>query len=135
MRISRVALATLLSSTLLATPSFAHHAISSVFDTSKTVTLKGTITKVSWRVPHASLALDVRDATGKVTEWFIEMAGTGNLAKAGLDQSLIDLTKTYSVEVYLAKDGKPQAVGITLIFPDSKSYDISEKPGPPAPAK
>src|SRR6185503_7206297 len=100
MRMIRIALMTLLLTIVPATPSFAHHAISAVFDTSKTVTLKGIITKVDWRVPHAALSLDVRDAaTGKVTNWFIEMAGIGNLAKAGLDQSLFDLSKTYSVEV------------------------------------
>jgi hypothetical protein len=130
-----VLLAAVLSSAILVIPSFAHHAIGAVFDTSKTSFLKGTITNVNWRNPHASIALDVRDATtGKVTNWFIETAGVDNLAKAGLDRSMIDLNQTYSVEVYLAKEGRPQAVGINLIFPDSRSFDIGEKPNAPVTA-
>jgi hypothetical protein len=124
----RVLLLTLLLTVLLVTPSFAHHSIAALFDTSKTQVLKGTITKLEWRNPHAAIYLDVRDSSGKITNWYVEMASIGNLAKAGLDQSLIDVTQTYSMEVFLAKDGKAQAVGITLIFPDSKSFDVSEKP-------
>jgi hypothetical protein len=118
---------------LLVATSFAHHSVAAIFDTSKTLALKGTITKVEWRNPHSSIYIDVRDATGKVTNWWVELPGTGNLAKAGLDQSLIDMTQSYSMEVFPAKDGTPKAVGITLTFPDSKSFDVSEKmPAPPA---
>ena len=133
-----VLFAVVIAITILVVPSFAHHAIASVFDTSKTAFLKGTITGVRWSNPHASLSIDVKDATtGKVTNWFVEMATTGSLAKSGLDQSMIDLNQTYSVEVYLAKEGRPQAIGINLIFPDTRSFDISMRPNAPAmpPAK
>ena|ERR1043165_5521284 len=128
MKDRRVVLATMLLANLLVTPSFAHHNVTAVFDTSKPLTLKGTITKVDWRNPHSSIYIDVKDASGKITNWFVELASIANLAKAGLDQNMIDVNQSYSMEVYLAKDGKPQAVGITLTFPDSKSYDVSEKP-------
>lgn len=128
-----VPLAVLIAVSLLVVPSFAHHSIRTAFDTSKTSVLKGTITNVLWRNPHASLALDVRDATtGKITNWFVEMAGVGNLAKAGLDQTMIELNQTYSVEVYLSKAGGPQAIGINLIFPDTRGFDIGGKPEAPA---
>ena len=135
MKNSRLALSTALLTVMLVAPSFAHHSVTVVFDTSKTIHLKGNITKVEWRNPHASIYVDVRDSSGKITNWWVEMAGIANLAKAGLDQSMIDLNQTYSVEVYLAKNGSAQGVGVTLIFPDSKSYDVSEEFAPPAPAK
>ena len=37
----------------LTIPLWAHHSISSEFDTSKSFTVKGTITKIEWVNPHA----------------------------------------------------------------------------------
>jgi len=48
---------------------------------------------------------------------------------------MIDLNQTYSIEVFLSKDGSAKAVGINLIFPDSKSYDISDNYPMRPPAK
>jgi len=136
---TRVVLSIVLLTALFVAPSIAHHNVSAVFDTSKTIPLKGTITKVEWRNPHASIYIDVRDASGKIINWWVELPSIATLAKAGLDQNMIDLTLTqsYSLEVHQAKDGAPHGVGITLVFPDSKSYDVSEKPATPAatPAK
>jgi hypothetical protein len=132
---------TIVSATLLillfVAPSFAHHSITAFYDTTKPLTIKGTITKVGWRNPHVILYVDVKDASGKITNWLVEVTGPNNLTKAGLDQNLIDLNQTYSIETFQAKDGSAKAVGLTLTFPDSKSYDISEKVSmpPPPPAK
>ncbi|HVQ64785.1 MAG TPA: DUF6152 family protein [Terriglobia bacterium] len=135
MKDHRTVLAGLFSAVVLAAPLFAHHSVTNVFDTSKSVSMKGTITKVDWRNPHASIYLDVKDASGKITNWWIEMATLANLSKAGLDQNMIDLNQTYSIEVFLSKDGSAKAVGINLIFPDSKSYDISDNYPMRPPAK
>lgn len=120
-------LSTMLLTGLLVAPSFAHHNTAAVFDASKVIPLKGTVTKVDFRNPHSSIYIDVKDATGKITNWFVEMASISTLAKAGLDKDLVDLNQTYSMEVYVARDGKAQALGITLTFPDSKSYDLRDK--------
>jgi hypothetical protein len=135
MKDHRTVLAGLFSAVVLAAPLFAHHSVANVFDTSKSVSMKGTITKVDWRNPHASIYLDVKDASGKITNWWIEMATLANLSRAGLDQNMIDLNQTYSIEVFLSKDGSAKAVGINLIFPDSKSYDISDNYPMRPPAK
>jgi hypothetical protein len=131
----RVGLSTILLAMLFVVPSFAHHSVAAMFDTTKTIPLKGTITRVDWRNPHASIYIDVKDATGKITNWWVELTGTGNLAKAGLDQSMIDMNQTYALEVYPAKNGGAQAVGITLTFPDSRSFDVVEKPAVAMPAR
>ena len=47
----------------------AHHSFAAEFDAGKRVTLKGTVTKVDWRNPHIYVYLNVKDDTGKVTEW------------------------------------------------------------------
>jgi len=57
----------------------AHHAFSRDFDQSKPVTLSGTVTKVQWTSPHVMAYIDVKDRSGKVTNWKIEM---GNPAQS-----------------------------------------------------
>jgi len=62
----------------------AHHSVDGQFDTSKSVTLKGTISKVDWINPHPYVHLDVRGVNGKVTTWALSMAPIPMLRKAGL---------------------------------------------------
>ena len=51
----------------------AHHAFSRDFDQNKPVTLSGTITKITWTSPHVMTYIDVKDNSGKVTNWKIEL--------------------------------------------------------------
>jgi hypothetical protein len=47
------------------------------------VTLKGTVTKVDWRNPHIYVYLNVKDDTGKVTEWACEGGPPNVLLREG----------------------------------------------------
>jgi uncharacterized protein DUF6152 len=75
---------------MIGTSSFAHHAWA--VDTTRTVTVKGTVTSVDWSNPHVQIFVDTKDDTGKVVKWTVggpspsRMAGTGwdkNTLKAG----------------------------------------------------
>jgi hypothetical protein len=112
---------------LASVAALAHH-LSPIYDTSKKTSIKGNITNLELRNPHSWISMDARDASGKVVSWTIEMASTTTLAKSGLDKSLIDLNQTYWLEVFPSKDGTPMALGITLTFPDSTSFDLRDKP-------
>jgi len=43
---------------MLAIPVWAHHSITAEFDTSKSFTVQGTLTKIEWVNPHAYVYLD-----------------------------------------------------------------------------
>ena len=49
-------------------PASAHHGSAS-FDTSKKVTLKGTVTEWLWANPHCFLKIDAMDDTGGMRNW------------------------------------------------------------------
>ena len=75
---------------MVATSSFAHHAWA--VDSTRTITLKGTVTGIDWSNPHVQVFLDTTDSNGKVEKWTAggpspsRMAGTGwdkNSVKAG----------------------------------------------------
>ena len=60
--------------------SSAHHTVTGFFDTSRFVTLQGTLTRVDWRAPHVILRLETRRADGSLIEWnfkHAEPAGAG----------------------------------------------------------
>ena len=48
---------------------FAHHGTAASYDSSKTVTLTGIVTKFVWSNPHAYILFDVEDEKGDVVHW------------------------------------------------------------------
>lgn len=50
----------------------AHHSFGAEYDANKPITLTGIVTKVEWTNPHSFFYLDVKDASGKVTNWKLE---------------------------------------------------------------
>ena len=68
---------------LAAIPVFAHHSFSAEFDSTKVVTLTGTVTKVEWANPHARIYLDVKDDKGMIVNWDFEMGSPNGLMRLG----------------------------------------------------
>jgi len=67
----------------------AHHSVPGQYDMSKSLTLKGVISKVDWINPHAYVYLDVRDANGKVTTWALATVPLAMMRKAGLTKEAL----------------------------------------------
>src|SRR5262245_13470798 len=71
---------------LAASAALAHHSVTGQFDTTKSLTLKGTISKVQWMNPHIYLFIDVKEANGSVVTWALETLPTAMMRKAGLSK-------------------------------------------------
>jgi hypothetical protein len=107
-----------------AAPAPAHHAFSSEYDGTKNVKLTGTLTKVEWVNPHVFLHLDVKDQSGKVTNWAIEMGPTVALHRYGAKQSMFVVGQTVTVDAYPAKDGTRALGGFRHIkFADGTEFN------------
>src|ERR1700743_2077400 len=61
----------------------AHHS-TTMFDHSKTLTIKGTVVELRWVNPHVSLSVDgtIKDGEGSGV-WVMEMTSPCNLVRAG----------------------------------------------------
>lgn len=58
----------------LCIPAFAHHGTGVSYDTSKTFTVKATVTEFRYANPHPQLFFDVKDEKGTVVHWTGEIA-------------------------------------------------------------
>jgi hypothetical protein len=87
---------------------------------SKLVTVKGTVTALTWENPHPMIALDVRGADGKVEKWSIggpaitRMEGSGWSRTTlkigdmitGIGYQFADGSKIIRLEKVMLADGK-----------------------------
>jgi hypothetical protein len=93
-----------------ATALSAHHVVTHFFDTSKFVTLHGTLTRVEWREPHVLLRLETRRGDGSANSWTVETLNPQGLAQAGLNRASFNVGNTFRATVCVAKDGTRWAV-------------------------
>lgn len=96
----------------------AHHVVVHFFDTSKLVTLQGTLTRVEWREPHVILRLETRRSDGSVSGWTVETRNPQGLAQAGLNRASFNVGNTFRARVCVAKDGTRWAVTHEIARPD-----------------
>jgi hypothetical protein len=91
---------------LLSLPLLAHHG-TGTYDSTKSVTLSGTVTEFAFTNPHAALYFDVKDAQGKVVNWAIEMNSPGVLTRAGWTKRTFKAGDQITITVRPAKAGTP----------------------------
>jgi hypothetical protein len=98
----------------------AHHSFAAEYDASKPVTLKGTVTRVEWTNPHARFYVDVKDETGGVTNWNLELASPNVLTRNGWTRKSLNIGDEVSVEGAAAKDGSKMANARVVTLADGR---------------
>jgi hypothetical protein len=91
---------------LVCVPLLAHHG-TGTYDSTKSVTLSGTVTEFAFTNPHAALYFDVKDAQGKIVNWAIEMNSPGILTRAGWTKRTFKAGDQITITVRPAKAGTP----------------------------
>ncbi len=120
-RSSLLALMTLLLATV--TPSVAHHS-STMFDTSRTITVEGVVTKWELTNPHSWLHVEVKDKNGKSVVWGFEAEGPSSLQRSGIKPSDFKVGTKITITGNPMRDGQPAAIWINAVrASDGKKFD------------
>lgn len=126
MRCSVSAAAVILVAALSAASLQAHHSPSAIFDMSKHVAVTGTLMRVDWINPHIVLAVEAKDASGKVEQWTFQSNPPSWYKSVGLARA--DFAKAIgqqiTVEAVKARDGSLYGYMDKIKLPDGTSYEL-----------
>jgi hypothetical protein len=103
-----------------AVPVRAHHSFEAEYDSKKPVEVKGAVTKMEWMNPHARFYVDVKDDSGKVTNWNFELGSPNVLKRQGWARDSLKVGDMVTVEGYLAKDGSNLANARRVTLADGR---------------
>ena len=116
-------------------PASAHHAFAAEFDAKKGIKVSGTITKLEWTNPHAWLYVDVKDESGKPTNWSFELGSPNGLIREGWRRSSLKQGDQVTIEGFAAKDGSNTANAHSVTLPDGRKVFAGSQGPDGGPAK
>jgi hypothetical protein len=119
---------------LTALPLPAHHSFAAAYDTSKEITVQGTIVQVRLTNPHSWFFLDVKnETTGSVDRWAFEAGTPSGMIRNGYKASELKPGTVVTIKGFHAKDLSQNAGMLQqLITADGKTYGMfgpQEGPG------
>ena len=114
---------------LASAPALAHHSFAAEFDAKQPITLTGTVTKVEWTNPHVWFYIDVKDPSGKVTNWGMEMGGPNGLLRAGWTRNSMKAGDVVTVDGFKARSGNPigNATSVVMASTGQKLFAASSQ--------
>ena len=110
-------------------PLMAHHSFAAEFDNQKVVNMDGIVTKIDWTNPHVWFYMDVKDQSGKVTNWGFEMGPPHLLQTSGWTRTTMKLGDQIHVVGSAAKNGSNRANARTVTTPDGKKMGAASSEG------
>jgi hypothetical protein len=106
-----------------------------MFDFSKTVTVKGTVTEFRWTNPHVALLVQLEPQPGAAPEvWSLELTSPGNLTRSGWTRHSFKPGDRIELAFNPLRDGKHGGAFDQATFLDTgqvitSNLRAAEKPG------
>ena len=109
-------------------PALGHHSVVGQFDVSKSVTLRGTISKVDWINPHVYIFLQVEEAAVGPTTWELSTIPIAMLRKAGITKESLrgKPGEVVTVTVNPALSGQRRGWVKRVTYADARFYALFE---------
>jgi hypothetical protein len=117
-------------SAVSATSVAAHHGSAS-FDTSRQVTLKGTVTEWIWANPHCFLKVDAMDGTGGVRNWALETQNPTAMTQRGWSRKAFNSGDQVTVVIEAVKNGAPIGRIVSVTLPNGSALSAGSLPTTP----
>jgi hypothetical protein len=132
-KIINTVLATLTLAVLFAAqPALAHHSFE-MFDSTRTITLTGTIKDFQWTNPHTWTWIDVPNDKGGVDTWGIEGMSPNYLGRRGWTKNTLKQGDKVTITVFPLKDGLKGGTFLHATLPDGHEmvmFDTQPRPQP-----
>ena len=102
---TKVAAIGLVTALFIATsPAFSHHS-DAAYGTTSILLKNATIVKVVWANPHGIVACDVKDESGKVTRWNLEMGSPSAMELVGWNRNSLSPGDVVTIDINPARNG------------------------------
>jgi hypothetical protein len=98
---------------------FAHHG-TNLYDMTKPVVVKGTITQFEWGNPHNQIYFDSTDEKGNVVHWVTSTEPPAVMSEKGWTRHSLKPGDQITAYVFAAKNGAPVGNLQKVIFADGK---------------
>lgn len=108
----------------LSVPLSAHHG-AAAFDTTKTLTLKGTVTEWLWSNPHCLLQFDVVGDDGKVVHWIGETQNPVTMVNGGWSKFSFKPGDKVTVTLQPVKTDTKAGRIMTVLLPNGETLNAS----------
>lgn len=105
---------------MVSAPLFAHHGGAS-FDNTKEVTVKGSVTEWLWANPHCFLKVEVKDETGTLRVWNLELGNPTDIASRGFQRRTFKPGDQVTAVVTPVKSGAPVGRLKTVTLADGRT--------------
>jgi hypothetical protein len=89
---------------------------SAAYDTDRKVKLSGPVTKIDWTNPSAFLMINVRDETGRIAPWEVEIGNPLDLEKGGWKSDSVHIGDVVNVEGNPGRGPIPQARASSVVM-------------------
>lgn len=109
-----------------ASPLRAHHEWP--VDSSRPITIRGTVAQVRWGNPHVMIYLDV-DANGAVEKWTVGGSSPQYMTTCGWTKKTLQPGDAITVIGFRYKDGSTAARMQTIVMPSGKEMYYGAPPG------
>jgi DNA/RNA endonuclease YhcR with UshA esterase domain len=103
LKTSTLVLVTGVSVSLAVGHAHAHHSFEAEYDRNKPLTVTGSVTKVEWTNPHARIYLDVKDESGKVSNWDFELGPPNGLMRRGWNRNSLKAGHVVTISGFRSK--------------------------------
>ncbi len=103
---------------------YVHHS-GALFDTTKQVTITGTVSDFIWENPHSSFKVSTEGPNGAFVVWAVEMGGPNNLVREGWKRTSIKEGDKVTVTVRPLRDGGYGGLYMGIVLADGKTLGIT----------